>query len=201
MGPIRLDILTLDAEWRDGRLVASTSARLVAEHLRIDPGTAAAGLRRLREHGLVELTQASGADGRFGLAVYTLHLPDGIEVCSRHTYPTHTVQPHTEKPDTVIIGADSRLVLSCPWDGDVESPPRVWSDTVRPPATTPPPHATGSIAAGIELPSSQDRLSAAESPTAAGESTATAIRPVRGRRRAAAVAPFEQGELDLGRDV
>ena len=57
--PVLLDI-ALDAEWRDGRLVAATSARLVAEHLRIDPGTAAAGLRALRQHGLVEVAQARG---------------------------------------------------------------------------------------------------------------------------------------------
>ena len=198
--PVLLDV-ALDAEWRDGRLVASTSARLVAEHLRIDPGTAAAGLRTLREHGLVELSQASGADGRFGLAIYTLHLPDGIEVCSPHTEKPHTDMSHMEKSDTASTGADSELVFCCPWDGDVESPPRVSSDTVRSLATTPPPDATGSIAAGVELSSSQDRLRVAESPTAAGEPTATASLPVRGRRRAAALAPFGQGELDLGRAV
>ena len=67
-----LQDLALDAEWHDGRLVASSSARLVAEHLHIDPGTAAAALRALRDRGVVELCQTSGAAGRFGLAV--LHL-------------------------------------------------------------------------------------------------------------------------------
>ncbi len=43
-----LQDLALDAEWHDGRLTASSSARLVAEHLRIDPGTAATALRALR---------------------------------------------------------------------------------------------------------------------------------------------------------
>ena len=93
------------------------------------------------------------------------------------------------------------MVFCCPWEGDVESPPRVRSDTVRSLATNSPPDATGLIAAAVELSSSQDRLSVADSPNAAGEPTATAHLPVRGRRRAAAVAPFEQGALDFGRDV
>lgn len=200
--PVLLDV-ALDAEWRDGRLVASTSARLVAEHLRIDPGTAAAGLRVLREHGLVELAQASGADGRFGLAVYTLHLPDGIEVCAPHTEKPHTFRSHTEKPATVTTGTDSGLVFSCPWDGDVESPPRVWSDSVRPPATNPPPVPTGLIAAGVEVPSSQAPLREAEPPDVAAmhEPAAATGLPLRRRRRTAPLALFEQGALDLGTDV
>src|SRR4051794_19757195 len=72
---IVLQDVAIDAEWCDGRLVAATSARLVAEHLGIDPGTAASALRMLREGGLVELGQTTGADGRFGLAAYTVHLP------------------------------------------------------------------------------------------------------------------------------
>jgi len=75
-----LQDVALDAELRDGRLVASTSARLVATHLRIDPGTAATALRTLRDRGVVELSQAAGPNGRFGLATYTLHLPDGVDV-------------------------------------------------------------------------------------------------------------------------
>ena len=72
--------LVFDAEWVDDRWVAPSSARLVAEHLRIDPGTAATALRQLRDCGVAELTQASGSAGRFGLASYTLRLPSGIEV-------------------------------------------------------------------------------------------------------------------------
>ena len=37
--------LIFDAEWVDGRWVAPSSARLIADHLRIDAGTAAAALR------------------------------------------------------------------------------------------------------------------------------------------------------------
>ena len=88
-----LQDLALDAEWRDGRLVASSSARLVAEHLHIDPGTAAAALRALRERGVAELCQTSGAAGRFGLASYALQLPPGLEIV-----PTQLEAPHTGEP-------------------------------------------------------------------------------------------------------
>jgi hypothetical protein len=90
-----LQDVALDAEWCDGRLVASTSARLVAEHLRIDAGTAAAALRALRDRGVVELSQTSGPNGRFGLATYTLHLPDGVDVLPSRA------RPHGEKPHAV----------------------------------------------------------------------------------------------------
>lgn len=96
-----LQDLAFDAGWRDGRLIASSSARLVAEHLRIDPGTAAAALRSLRDRGVVELTQSSGAGGRFGLATYTLLLPPGLEVFSPRRDEPRTVRPRTEIPDTV----------------------------------------------------------------------------------------------------
>jgi hypothetical protein len=94
-----LEDVALDAVWHDGVLVAATSARRVAEHLGVDAGTAAAALRTLRDRGFVRLEQATGHDGRFGLAVYTLHLPAGVEMmpCAD---PPHTVQPHTVKADT-----------------------------------------------------------------------------------------------------
>lgn len=101
-----LEDLTLDAEWRDGRLVASSSARLVAEHLHIDPGTAAAALRGLRDRGVAELCQTPGAAGRFGLASYTLQLPPGLEIVSRQPGTPHTAQPHMDKPHTEKSEAD-----------------------------------------------------------------------------------------------
>ncbi len=96
-----LQDLAFDAEWCDGRLVASSSARLVAEHLRIDPGTAAAALRILRDRGVVELTQSSGAGGRFGLAAYTLQLPPGVELLSPRRDEPRTARPRTDVPDRV----------------------------------------------------------------------------------------------------
>ena len=95
-----LQDLALDAEWHDGRLVASSSARLVAEHLHIDPGTAAAALRALRDRGVAELCQTSGAAGRFGLASYTLRLPPGLEIVPPRRGTPHTAEPHADRPHT-----------------------------------------------------------------------------------------------------
>lgn len=88
-----LQDLALDAEWRDGRLVASSSARLVAEHLHIDPGTAATALRALRDRGIAELCQTSGAAGRFGLASYIVRLPPGVEIVTPRERTPHTLEP------------------------------------------------------------------------------------------------------------
>ena len=93
-----LQDLALDAEWRDGRLVASSSARLVAEHLHIDPGTAAAALRALRDQEVAELCQTSGVAGRFGLASYTLRLPPGLEIVPPPLGTPHAAEPHTDEP-------------------------------------------------------------------------------------------------------
>lgn len=95
-----LQDLALDAEWRDGRLVASSSARLVAEHLHIDPGTAAAALRALRDRGVAELCQTPGASGRFGLASYTLRLPPGLEIVPPPLGTPLTGEPHGDEPHT-----------------------------------------------------------------------------------------------------
>ena len=129
-----LQDVALDAAWRDGRLVSATSARLVAEHLRIDPSTAASALRTLRDRGIVELSQAAGPNGRFGLATYTLHLPDGVDVLGLCTELSYTENPHTVT-DAVTAHRDEDLVFSCPSDGAaVPSPERESSDTVELPA-------------------------------------------------------------------
>ena len=92
--------LVFDAEWVDDRWVAPSSARLLAEHLRIDAGTAAAALRQLRDRGVAELTQSSGSAGRFGLAEYTLLLPPGLEVLPAWKEP-RTARPRTGLADRV----------------------------------------------------------------------------------------------------
>jgi len=96
-----LQDLALDAELRDGRLVSSSSARLVADHLHIDPGTAAAALRTLRDRGIAQLTQSSGAGGRFGLAAYTLLLPQGLELLSQRVNEPCAARPGADPPITV----------------------------------------------------------------------------------------------------
>ena len=75
-----LEEVALDAVAEDGRLVAHTSARRVAELLQVDPGSAARALRVLREHGLVVLEREKGPAGRFGLSVYVLGKVAGLTV-------------------------------------------------------------------------------------------------------------------------
>ena len=69
---LALEEVALDAVLEDGRLVARTSARRVAELLKVDPGTAAAALRALRQEGVLALEREKGPAGRFGLSVYVL---------------------------------------------------------------------------------------------------------------------------------
>src|SRR5215216_2150542 len=102
-----LEDVALDAVWRDGRLVASTSARLVAEHVGVDAGTAASALRVLRERGFVELEQQrTGRGGRFGLAGYVVRLPAGIELkmASCGDRP-HTAAPRPVEPTAAANNA------------------------------------------------------------------------------------------------
>ena len=76
-----LEDVALDAtDDGDGGLVAPTSARQVAEHLGISPGSAAKALSRLRSLGLVTHDRQPGPGGRFGLSRYRLVLPPGVEV-------------------------------------------------------------------------------------------------------------------------
>jgi DNA-binding transcriptional ArsR family regulator len=77
---LALEEVALDAVLEDGRLVARTSARRVAELLRVDPGTAAAALRALRQEGVLALEREKGTSGRFGLSVYVLRPIAGFYV-------------------------------------------------------------------------------------------------------------------------
>jgi DNA-binding transcriptional MocR family regulator len=78
---IVLEDLALDAtDDGDGRLTATTSARQIAEHLSISPGSAAKALGALRSRGLVTHARRPGPQGRFGLSVYALAGVPGLEV-------------------------------------------------------------------------------------------------------------------------
>jgi DNA-binding transcriptional ArsR family regulator len=90
---VTLEEVALDAVAEDGRLVARTSARQVAERLRVDPGTAATALRALRERGLVALEREKGTGGRFGLSVYELGPVAGLSVVRPRTAEPLTVPP------------------------------------------------------------------------------------------------------------
>jgi len=112
-----LEDVALDAYWRDGQLVAPTSARRVAEDLGIEPGTAASALRVLRDRDVVELSRAVGPDGRFGLASYVVHLPLGIELLmpssvSPETSEPRVLAPHMVERHTVDRTVADRLAVS-----------------------------------------------------------------------------------------
>jgi len=75
---VTLEEVALDATIEDGRVLAHTSARRVAERLRVDPGSAAGALGELRRRGFLDL-DGRQAD-RFGLSVYLLRPIAGLTV-------------------------------------------------------------------------------------------------------------------------
>lgn len=94
----------------DGRLVATTSTRRIAENLGLGPGTAGRALSRLRQLGLVSLVRQSGDGGRFGLSAYVLNAIPGIEIAGAQLAPhgpdapggpPHPVQPCVVEPCVV----------------------------------------------------------------------------------------------------
>jgi hypothetical protein len=95
---VTLEEVALDAVVEDGRLVARTSARQVAERLAIDAGTAATALRVLRERGLVSSSREKGPAGRFGLSVYQLSPVAGLSVVQPRTAEPLMVSPSVVQP-------------------------------------------------------------------------------------------------------
>ena len=85
--------VVLDAELSDDALQAATSARRVAEHLGITPGTAAGALRKLRQFGFLAHRRLIGQSGRFGLSVYRVVLPEGMAVAPRVGAPNMVTPP------------------------------------------------------------------------------------------------------------
>ena len=78
---VTLEDVALDAVAEDGRLVCRTSARQVAEHLRVEPLAVARALKVLRNRGLVSLEPDRVDMGRrFGLWVYVLGSVTGLTV-------------------------------------------------------------------------------------------------------------------------
>ena len=149
-----LEEVAFDAEVEDGRLVARTSARQVAERLGVNPGTAAEALRMLGRRGLVSLEREKGPAGRFGLSAYQLRPPAGLLVVQPCTADPYLVSPSMVQPDTAEAGTVSpcvaaphaksrRLVAATPGrPGD----PAVGADT-RPPSVVSDPDGSGVTAA------------------------------------------------------
>jgi hypothetical protein len=96
---VTLEDVALDAVAEDGQLVARTSARQVAERLRVNPTAAAGALRTLRDRGLVRLEpdQRPGLARRFGLWVYVLGPISGITVVHAGAEPSSP--PSLRRPD------------------------------------------------------------------------------------------------------
>ncbi|MGH9283824.1 MAG: hypothetical protein ACRD0S_12920 [Acidimicrobiales bacterium] len=93
-----LEDVALDARRdNDGALVASTSARAVAEHLGLTPGAAARALAGLRAAGLVTLDRQAGPAGRFGLSAYVLGPVPGLAVVDADDAPG-VVRPRAARP-------------------------------------------------------------------------------------------------------
>ena len=88
-----LEEVAPDAVAEDGRLVARTSARQVAERLGVDPGTAAGALRVLRDRGLLTIEREHGRAGRFGLSIYVVGPVPGLLIV-----PIRAALPPVEPP-------------------------------------------------------------------------------------------------------
>jgi DNA-binding MarR family transcriptional regulator len=101
-----LEDVALDAELEEGRLVAHTSARQVAEHLRVDPGTAARALRILRERGFLVLEREKGPAGRFGLSVYVVRTVPGMTIITPGVAGSCAVSPSKVRPYVVNTELD-----------------------------------------------------------------------------------------------
>jgi DNA-binding transcriptional ArsR family regulator len=113
-----LEEIALDAELDNGRLVARTSARQVAEQLGLNPTTAAEALRVLGRRGLISLEREKGPGGRFGLSVYQLRAPAGLMVVQPCVAEPYVVSPSMERAD--VAGAVA--VSSCATPSHMESP-------------------------------------------------------------------------------
>jgi hypothetical protein len=87
---VTLEDVALDAVAEDGQMVARTSARQVAERLRVDPLAVAKALKVLRDRGLVRLEpdQRPGPARRFGLWVYVLGPVTGLTVVDQSHSPS-----------------------------------------------------------------------------------------------------------------
>ena len=120
---VTLEEVALGAVFEDGRLVARTSARQVAERLGIDPTTANKALGVLRSHGLLMLEREQGPAGRFGLSVYVLGSVAGLTVMSPCGKQPCVASPSLEMPTVVDSG---------PVEGDLARPGSDTPGAVKP---------------------------------------------------------------------
>jgi DNA-binding transcriptional ArsR family regulator len=108
LGWVTLEEVALDAVAEDGQLVARTSARQVAERLRLDPRAVARELKALRDRGLVRLEPDQGEIGRrFGLWVYVLGPLTGLTVIDARATPSPPPSLSAPGPEPFDLGRGS----------------------------------------------------------------------------------------------
>ncbi|MHB1533300.1 MAG: winged helix-turn-helix transcriptional regulator [Acidimicrobiales bacterium] len=95
---VTLEEVAFDAVLEDGRLLARTSARQIADSLGLDPTTVASALKALRQRGLVTQEREKGPAGRFGLSVYALGPAPGLTLVSPCAADPNVVPPHVVCP-------------------------------------------------------------------------------------------------------
>jgi hypothetical protein len=143
--------------------------------------------------GQAVLELASAANDPFGLAAYTLHLPNGIDVWSPRPQTSHAVNPRT-----VTAPVGSGVVLSCPWDG-LDQSPRVDSSHTEDNSSARPYDSEFSSTdptTSRAVPSPFDRLSGAQCVADTAHLSEPAQRRAVPRRRSPKPAPTEHGALD-----
>lgn len=135
LGPMAwtvLEDLALDAH-PDGKggFWTQTSARRVAGHLGVEPGTAANALRRLRHDGLVSVSREPGPAGRFGPSVYRVTPIPGLTIIGE-------ASPHVGRPDVVTSGAvRPGTVEPLPVEPGIVEPAAAPKDVVKAPPAGP----------------------------------------------------------------
>jgi len=107
IGPLAwavLEDISVDAILQDGRWMAATSTRQLADHLGLTPGTVARGLARLCSEGLVHREDRRDTrTGRFGESVYVVTPMAALLPCidSPHTVRRDTETPNMARPAPV----------------------------------------------------------------------------------------------------
>jgi hypothetical protein len=99
-----LEDVVLDAVPKEGRWLARTSTRCVADHLGLTPGTVARAMARLCTEGIVHREDRRDVEtGRFGESVYVVEPLAGLRPCVDlpHTAERDMETPHTMRRLTV----------------------------------------------------------------------------------------------------
>lgn len=112
-----LEDVVLDAVPKEGRWLARTSTRCVADHLGLTPGTVARALARLSTEGIVhrEDRRRDVDTGRFGESVYVVEFFAGLRPCvdlphtaDRDMETPHAVRRAVEARHTTVLTEDGR---------------------------------------------------------------------------------------------